>query len=97
MIDVTRERLLDIDEAAALFNRSKKCIYDWMRETDHKGRSKQRVLESVLVGGSRKTSEEALQRFAVQGVRRIPLPPAMSTEQQAQVALSFLQGLGFKV
>jgi hypothetical protein len=59
VIDVTREKLIDLDAAAEICAVTVKTIRMWM------GRQS-RQLETVKLGGKRMTSREALQRFAQQ-------------------------------
>ncbi|MBL9092278.1 MAG: DUF1580 domain-containing protein [Planctomycetaceae bacterium] len=95
MVDVTRETILSVEEAAERAHTSPKTIYSWFRTHDHKGRPKQRVLESAKLGGKRITSLEALQRYVVQGMEPRPLPvPAMSVDQQLAAARQALSALG---
>jgi hypothetical protein len=63
MIDVTRETLLTMNEAAARFGVTAKTIREWACPLDYKRRPKRRVLETVMLGGRLRTSLEAVQRF----------------------------------
>jgi hypothetical protein len=59
VIDLTREKLIDLEEAATICDVTTKTIRMWMARTI-------RRLETVKLGGKRMTSREALQRFAQQ-------------------------------
>lgn len=83
MIDVNREQLIDVREAAVIARVTIQCIHNWFN-----GRTGRR-LESVKMGGKRFTSREALQRFSEQGEDGAPvgavLPSGPKTDYDAAV------------
>lgn len=85
MIDVARETLLTLDEAAERMRVTKAAVVKWYRIG-----SRGRRLETVKMGGARRTSVEALARFAEH-----PEPDAEINypTDSAQAAQEFIRSL----
>lgn len=72
MIDITKEKLITFEQAAEFCDVSWKTVYCWSKRTA-------RPLESVKLGGLRRTSIEAIQRFLQQGGDATPIGAVLPT------------------
>lgn len=97
MIDVTRETLLTVKEAAAVVKKHRKTVYEWCCDTDENGNLKSVWLESAIVGGSVMTSMEAINRYSMQcSARRnrrlaVQAPNPLSKEERIAKAAAALK------
>ena len=87
MINATHEPLLNLNEAARIVGKHVATVYRWSTAG-----IRGIVLETLQVGGSRRTSREAIQRFCQRlteeiGPRCRPRPPAGIGAQRAALEL----------
>lgn len=82
MIDINRDSLLTLAEASKLFPHrpSRSCLWRWL---NGKGRRGLR-LESVVVGGRRLTSREAVADFVVKTTAAVDGPPPPKTRTEGR-------------
>jgi excisionase family DNA binding protein len=88
MIDVAREKLITLADAAAVFGVTRKTIYEWVNRRD-------RRLETIRPGGRgmRYTSMEAIQRFMVQDESSERAAAILPTGLTRESALQQLEAL----
>lgn len=82
MIDLTRETVLSVHQAAEKLGVTTKTVYLWASDA----RGDKPRLETAKVGGKRITTLEALQRFTQQEAGATPAyVPAIETDYEAAI------------
>ena len=89
MLDTTTENLMTLGEASRFVRKHITTVYRWST-SGYRGV----VLETIQVGGSRRTSREAIQRFC-ERLSGGATPRAVRTRDNAEKAGKELERYGF--